>query len=116
MLIDAAFWLLHHFFDGHVREVLRVEHEAVVLVELGEAQPRLVVAVGDSGSSSSRDDALRAKARILQTDYRWVSTPRGRASLANAADTVTQLLFCQLLMGFHLYDVSGVEIQENGDY
>ena len=67
MLIDAAFWLLHHFFDGHVREVLRVEHEAVVLVELGEAQPRLVVAVGDSGSSSSRDDALRAKARILQT-------------------------------------------------
>ena len=28
----------------------------------------------------------------------------------------TQLLFCQLLMGFHLYDVSGVEIQENGDY
>ena len=76
----------------------------------------LTLAVGDSGSSSSRDDALRAKARILQTDYRWVSTPRGRASLANAADTVTQLLFCQLLMGFHLYDVSGVEIQENGDY
>ena len=34
MLIDAAFWLLHHFFDGHVREVLRVEHEAVVLLLL----------------------------------------------------------------------------------
>lgn len=36
--------------------MLRVEHEAVVLIELGEAQPRL------------------------------------------------QLLFCQLLMGFRLYD------------
>ena len=43
--IDAAFWLFHHFFDGHVREVLRVEHEAVVLVELGEAEARLVVRV-----------------------------------------------------------------------
>ena len=43
--IDTAFWLLHHFFDGHVREVLRVEHEAVVLVELGEAEARLVVGV-----------------------------------------------------------------------
>jgi hypothetical protein len=39
--IDTAFWLLHHFFDGHVREVLRVEHEAVVLIQLREAQPRL---------------------------------------------------------------------------
>ena len=37
--------LLHDFFDGHVREVLRVEHEAVVLVELGEAEARLVVRV-----------------------------------------------------------------------
>ena len=69
MLIDAAFWLLHHFFDGHVREVLRVEHEAVVLIELGEAEARLVV----------------------------------------------RIQLCQLLMGFHLYDVTGVEIQENGD-
>ena len=43
--IDTAFWLLHHFFDGHVREVLRVEHEAVVLVELGEAEARLIVRV-----------------------------------------------------------------------
>ena len=37
--------LLHNFFDGHVREVLRVEHEAVVLVELGEAEARLVVRI-----------------------------------------------------------------------
>ena len=43
--IDAAFWLLHHFFDGHVREVLRVEHEAVVLIQLREAEARLIVRV-----------------------------------------------------------------------
>ena len=49
--------------------MLRVEHEAVVLIELGEAEARLVV----------------------------------------------RIQLCQLLMGFHLYDVTGVEIQENGD-
>ena len=43
--IDAAFWLLHHFFDGHVREMLRVEHEPVILIQLREAKPRLVVRV-----------------------------------------------------------------------
>ncbi len=43
--IDAAFWLLHNFFNRHIGEMLRVEHEAVVLIELGEAQPRLVVRV-----------------------------------------------------------------------
>ena len=37
--------LLHDFFDGHVGEMLRVEHEAVVLIQLREAQPRLVVRV-----------------------------------------------------------------------
>ena len=89
MLIDAAFWLLHHFFDGHVREVLRVEHEAVVLVKSTGVFGPLTLAVGDSGSSSSRDRTSEAP---FQTDYRWVSTPRGRASLANAA-SLTQLLF-----------------------
>ena len=43
--LDAAFWLLHHFFDGHVREMLRVEHEPVILIQLREAKPRLVVRV-----------------------------------------------------------------------
>ena len=43
--IDAAFWLLHHFFDGHVREMLRVEHEPVILIQLREAQPRLVMRI-----------------------------------------------------------------------
>ena len=37
--------LLHNFFNRHIGEVLRVEHEAVVLVELGEAEARLVVRV-----------------------------------------------------------------------
>ena len=37
--------LLHDFFDGHVGEMLRVEHEAVVLIQLREAETRLVVRV-----------------------------------------------------------------------
>ena len=43
--IDAAFWLLHHFFDRHIGEMLRVEHEPVILIQLREAQPRLVMRI-----------------------------------------------------------------------
>ena len=67
----------------------------MVLIELGEAQPRLVVRV---------EFLIRVKARIVQTspmdttsvatefqtDYRWVSTPRhGRVPVQ-----LTLLLFC----------------------
>ena len=37
--------LLHNFFDGHICEVLRMEHEAVVLIQLREAEARLIVRV-----------------------------------------------------------------------
>ena len=51
--------LLHHFFDRHIREVLRVEHEAVVLVELGKAEARLVVRVEFLDGSPRRAREVR---------------------------------------------------------
>ena len=37
--------LLHNLFDRHICEVLRVEHEPVILIQLREAQPRLVMRI-----------------------------------------------------------------------
>jgi len=106
--------LLHNFFDRHICEVLRMEHEAVVLIQLREAEARLIVRVKllrilEEGEEGRRDDALRAKARIVQT------SPMDRTSVATSfrptidefqhlvtaatsptnAASVTQLLFCQ---------------------
>ena len=37
--------LLHDFLDGHIREVLAMKHEPMILIQLGEAEARLVVRV-----------------------------------------------------------------------